>query len=61
MAALVCGQVLFDAAQVGNLFQETVHLLIVRNEQQSFFIHAVGGILILIKYLFGNAQKRGVT
>ena len=55
------GQVLFDTAQVGNLFQVAVHLLITGNGQQSSFIHAVGVILILFKYLFGNAQKRDVA
>ena len=57
MAALVCGQVLFDAAQVGNLFQETVHLLIARNEQQSFFIHAVGLSLYLSSICLGMLKS----
>lgn len=61
MAGGVRGQVLFDTAQVGNLFQVAVHFLIAGNGQQSSFIHAVGVILILFKYLFGNAQKRDVT
>ena len=61
MPGCVRGQVLFDSAQVGNLFQVAVHLLIAGNGQQSSFIHAVGVILILFKYLFGNAQKRDVT
>ena len=55
------GQVLFDTTQIGNLFQVTVHLLIAGNGQQSSFIHAVRIILILFKYLIGNAQKRDVT
>ena len=61
MAGGVRGQVLFDTAQVGNLFQVAVHFLIAGNGQQSSFIHAVGVILILFKYLFGNAQKRDVA
>ena len=61
MPGCVRGQVLFDTAQVGNLFQVAVHLLIAGNGQQSSFIHAVGVILILFKYLFGNAQKWDVT
>ena len=51
----------FNTAKVGNLFQVAVHLLIAGNGQQSSFIHAVRIILILFKYLFGNAQKRDVT
>ena len=61
MAGCVRGQFLFDTAQVSNLFQVTVHLLIAGNGQQISFIDSVGVILILFKYLFGNTQKRDVT
>ena len=44
MAGCVRGQFLFDTAQVSNLFQVTVHLLIAGNGQQSSFIHAVGAV-----------------
>ena len=57
----VRGEVFLYSAQVGNLFQVAVHFLIARDGQQSSFVKAIGVILVLVKYLLGDAQKRNVT
>ena len=50
MSCSVCGQVLLYLAQVGNLFQVAVHLLIAGNRQQYSFLFA-GRIICIFSFL----------
>lgn len=61
MSCRVRGQILADHADVGNLLQIDVHLLVAWNGQQYALLPAGGVVGILAQNLLRNIQQRDVT